>query len=90
MRGASAPDYILNVEFPTEACVERANPSGYVAAECAEMIDVVVELAANALLVCFREFVGLGDCFVERLAWHAISLSRRLRKSTETERRRKP
>jgi hypothetical protein len=78
MRGASAPDYILDIEFPTEACVERANPSTYVAAEGAEMIDVVVELAANALLVCFWEFVGLGYCFVERLGWHAASLPRRL------------
>jgi hypothetical protein len=78
MRGASAADYVFNVEFPTEAGIERPNPSAYVAAERAEMIDVVVKLAANALLVCFREFVGLGDCFVERLGWHAISLPRGL------------
>lgn len=78
MHGASARNYVLDVEFPTETCVERPDPRAYVDPQRAKMIDVVAELAAKALLVCFRKFVGLGDCFVERLGWHTISLSRGL------------
>jgi len=75
MRGASAPNYVLDVECAAEACVERSDARAYVAPQRAEMIDVVIEFAAKALLVFFREFVGLGDCFVERLGWHAINVS---------------
>ena len=67
MHGASAPNYVLNVEFPTEACVERPYPRAYVAPQRAEVVDVGVEFAAKALLVFFREFVSLSDCFFERL-----------------------
>ena len=75
MCSAGSRNHFFDVEFPTKAGVERSNAGGDVAAERAEVIDVVVKLATKALLVGFRELLGLGDCFVERLGWHTESLS---------------
>jgi hypothetical protein len=78
MCGAGSRNHFLDVEFPTKAGVERSKAGGDVAAECSEMVDVVVKLATKALLVSFRELLGLSNRFVEYLGWHAKSLSREI------------
>ena len=75
MCGAGSPDHFFDVDLPTKAGVEGSKAGGDVAAERAKVVDVVIELTTKALLVRFRELLGLGDCFVERLGWHGESLS---------------
>jgi len=75
MRGAGSRDHFFDVDLPTKTGVEGSNARGDVAAERAKVVDVVIELTTKALLVGFRELLGLSDCFVECLGWHAESLS---------------
>jgi hypothetical protein len=77
MSGTGSSDHVFDIDLPAKPGVEGSNAGGDIAAERAKVIDVLVKLTPKALLVGFRELLGLGDCFVERLGWHAASLPQR-------------
>ena len=76
IRCAGSRNQLVNIELSAVPGVKRANARLYVAAQCVEVVYVAVELAAEALLIRFREFLGLCNCFFERLRWHTKTLSR--------------
>jgi hypothetical protein len=78
MCGARPRYHVLDIDLPAMACVEGSKPLVDVAAERAEMVDIIIQLTANLLLVGFREFVRFGDGLVEGFRWHAEILPHRL------------
>jgi hypothetical protein len=78
MSGARPRYHFLDVDLPSMAGIEASKPLVDVAAEGAEMVDVIIQLAADLLLVGFREFVGLGYGLVKGFRWHVEILPHRL------------
>jgi hypothetical protein len=78
MRGARLRNHFFNIDLPAVARVEGSNPLGDVATKSAKMVDIIVQLAADLLLVGFREFVRFRYGLVEYLRWHRRILPHRL------------
>jgi hypothetical protein len=74
MRGASARDYVVNVELSAKTCVEGPKPLSDIASQRLEVVDIIVEVTTNPLLIGLREFVRLCNGLVEGLSRHASSV----------------